>query len=133
MRELRRPLSLLAGAVLATTVLSACGGTGRPTPTPTATPAPPTPTAQPTQPPRPTLAPTSPTAGPAATPSPAASPAASAGQMYTVEAGDTLASIAQKFYGDASRWRRIYDANRDVIGDNPDRLQLGLKLRIPPP
>jgi len=46
--------------------------------------------------------------------------------------GDTLASIANKFYGDESQWRKIYDANRQAIGDNPDNVKVGTKLTIPP-
>lgn len=46
--------------------------------------------------------------------------------------GDTLASIAERFYGDPALWRRIYDANRQAIGDNPDSLRLGTVLTIPP-
>ena len=46
--------------------------------------------------------------------------------------GDTLAVIAQKVYGDSSLWRRIYDANRNTIGDNPDNVRIGTTLRIPP-
>jgi nucleoid-associated protein YgaU len=33
--------------------------------------------------------------------------------LYTVVAGDTLRSIAQRFYGDESQWPRIFDENRD--------------------
>ena len=50
---------------------------------------------------------------------------------YVVKPGDTLRSIAQDQYGDASQWPRIYDANRDAIGPNPDALIAGTKLRIP--
>ncbi|MBD2778495.1 LysM peptidoglycan-binding domain-containing protein [Iningainema tapete] len=35
--------------------------------------------------------------------------------FYTVKDGDTLPKIAEKFYGDRSWWRPIYDANPDVI------------------
>jgi nucleoid-associated protein YgaU len=49
-----------------------------------------------------------------------------------VAEGDTLATIAAKFYGDETLWRRIYDANRTQIGDNPDNVKLGATLRIPP-
>lgn len=38
-----------------------------------------------------------------------------AGRTYTVQRGDTLSSIAQKAYGKASDWQKIYEANRDVI------------------
>jgi nucleoid-associated protein YgaU len=43
-----------------------------------------------------------------------------------------MRSIAQKVYGDANSWPRLYDANRDVIGPDPDTLQPGTLLRIPP-
>ena len=50
---------------------------------------------------------------------------------YTVEAGDTLRSIADKLYGDANLWPTIYDANRDIIGPDPDALRVGMHLRLP--
>ncbi|MEG4879876.1 LysM peptidoglycan-binding domain-containing protein, partial [Microcoleus sp. K1-B6] len=53
------------------------------------------------------------------------------GRTYTVQPGDTLSIIAQKFYGDANLWQRIYDANRGIIGDNPDRIFPGQNLVIP--
>jgi len=54
-------------------------------------------------------------------------------QTYTVQPGDTLSSIAQKFYGDGSEnsWRKIYDANRAVIGNDPNQIQVGIVLVIP--
>jgi nucleoid-associated protein YgaU len=60
-------------------------------------------------------------------PKPAAGPA----EHYTVVAGDSLSKIAKKYYGDASQWRRIFEANRDQI-ENPDLIQPGWKLAIPP-
>ena len=53
------------------------------------------------------------------------------GQTYTVQKGDTLSHIAKQFYGKASRWNAIFDANRDQL-DDPDRIQPGQVLRIPP-
>lgn len=53
-----------------------------------------------------------------------------AGQVYVVVDGDSLWKIAQRHYGDGERWRRIYEANRDVIKD-PDRIYPGQQLRIP--
>jgi phage tail protein X len=38
--------------------------------------------------------------------------------MYLVQAGDTLASIALHFYGDATQWRRIREANSPRVGTN---------------
>jgi nucleoid-associated protein YgaU len=53
------------------------------------------------------------------------------GKIYVVEEGDTLAVIADKVYGDSSKWQTIYDANKDVIGDSPDALSIGMKLKVP--
>jgi ABC-type amino acid transport substrate-binding protein/phage tail protein X len=63
-------------------------------------------------------------------------PRGGAGEMvdtYVVRAGDTLSKIARKYYGDAwaTSWQRIYAANRDVIGEDPSRLQVGMTLGIP--
>lgn len=52
------------------------------------------------------------------------------GSIYTVRKGDTLSAIAQSQYGKASRWRVIFDANRDQI-DNPDLIQPGQVLKLP--
>jgi nucleoid-associated protein YgaU len=57
----------------------------------------------------------------------------SSGDDYTVRAGDTLRSIAQQVYGDAAQWPRLYDANRDTIGPDPDTLNAETRLRIPRP
>ena len=51
---------------------------------------------------------------------------------YTVQAGQTLWDIAAAVYKDGSKWRTIYNANRQQIGDDPDRIRAGLKLVIPP-
>jgi nucleoid-associated protein YgaU len=51
-------------------------------------------------------------------------------KQYTVVAGDSLSKIAQREYGDAGAWRRIYDANRDIVKD-PDLIHPGQQLRIP--
>lgn len=58
-----------------------------------------------------------------------ATPTASA-QTYTVKSGDTLSGIAQKQLGKASRWREIFEANRDQI-DNPDLIHPGQVLKLP--
>ncbi|HET9515207.1 MAG TPA: LysM peptidoglycan-binding domain-containing protein [Gemmatimonadales bacterium] len=53
-----------------------------------------------------------------------------AGQQYTVEKGDSLSKIAQRIYGDANQWKRIYEANRDQIKD-PDLIHPGQRLTLP--
>ena len=66
-------------------------------------------------------------------PSPPAAPGGSnapTARMYIVQSGDSLSKIAKKFYGDANSWRRIYEANKDVV-KNPDLIQPGWKLQIP--
>jgi nucleoid-associated protein YgaU len=50
--------------------------------------------------------------------------------QYTVEPGETLSSIAERFLGDSERWRAIFQANRDQIED-PDRIFPGQVLRVP--
>lgn len=49
---------------------------------------------------------------------------------YTVQKGDTLWKIANKVYGDSTKWARIYDANRDQL-KNPNDLKVGRVLQIP--
>jgi LysM repeat protein len=71
----------------------------------------------------PIVSPVAPTAVPEAPPR--------AGTQYVVQPGDTLRSIAQQAYGDAEQWPRIYQANRDVIGPDPDALQAGTRLLLP--
>jgi len=77
---------------------------------------------------RPALA--SPIPLPSPSPSPPPSPLPEA-QTYTVRTGDTLSSIAEMFYGDATDWRPIFEANRDRI-TSADSLPDGVTLRIPP-
>ena len=52
-------------------------------------------------------------------------------ETYTVLKGDSLSKIAKKVYGDANRWRVIYEANTDII-KNPDLIHPGQTLKIPP-
>lgn len=51
-------------------------------------------------------------------------------RSYTVVAGDSLSKIAKREYGDAQKWRQIYEANRDQIKD-PDLIHPGQVLTIP--
>jgi len=65
-----------------------------------------------------------------AVPDPAAPVGHGAGTVYEIQAGDTLSAIAKRHYGNANDWRKIYEANRDVI-KNPDLIYPGQKITIP--
>jgi len=83
---------------------------------------------------KPAAAPAAPSAAPAtAKPQavPVSQPAPSDGETYTVQKGDSLSKIAKHHLGDANAWRRIYEANKATIGDNPDKIFPGQKLKIP--
>jgi len=51
-------------------------------------------------------------------------------RKHTVKPGETLAGLAKRYYGDRSKWRVIFNANRDLIHD-PDVLAVGWVLEIP--
>ena len=53
-----------------------------------------------------------------------------AGRTYTVVQGDSLSKIAKHHYGEANKWPKIYEANRDFIKD-PDLIYPGQSFRIP--
>ncbi len=61
---------------------------------------------------------------------PAATKPAGSGRTHTVAKGDTLFSIAQKYYGNRAKWRDVYAANRDVM-PNETALKPGMQLKIP--
>jgi nucleoid-associated protein YgaU len=52
---------------------------------------------------------------------------------YTVQSGDSLATIAQKFYGQMTydNVNKIYYSNQATIGPNPNVIHAGQKLYIP--
>lgn len=50
---------------------------------------------------------------------------------HTVVAGDNLSFISQKYYGTQANFRLIYEANKDVIGDNMNLIRPGQVLKIP--
>jgi nucleoid-associated protein YgaU len=65
---------------------------------------------------------------------PAAMPARTAGAAaheYTIQPGDTLALIAQKYYGDVKKWTRIFEANKQAL-KTPNFIFVGQKIIIPP-
>lgn len=49
--------------------------------------------------------------------------------VYTVEKGDSLWKIAEKFYGSGTYWRKLYEDNADIIHD-PDRIYAGQEIII---
>lgn len=61
----------------------------------------------------------------ASLPVPAAAP-----RIHEVVAGDTLSKIAKQVYGDASKYPKIFEANRDQLSD-PNLIKPGQKLKIP--
>jgi len=70
-------------------------------------------------------------------PAPVAAPVApkpteqvKAARTYQVRPGDTLSRIAGSVYGDAGKWRKIYDANRDKMKTETD-IKVGQTLTIP--
>jgi nucleoid-associated protein YgaU len=52
-------------------------------------------------------------------------------RTITVQPGDSLSKIAKREYGDANKWRTIFEANRDKI-KNPDLIHPGEVLTLPP-
>lgn len=67
---------------------------------------------------------------PASAPGSPAPPTAGGAKTYEIQRGDTLSAIAQRHYGDANEWRKIYEANRNVIED-PDKIYPGQKITLP--
>lgn len=61
--------------------------------------------------------------------SPGSAPAPSPIHTYTVEPGDSLSAIAFKEH--LSGWEQLYEANRAVVGGNPNRIYPGQVLVIP--
>jgi hypothetical protein len=51
-----------------------------------------------------------------------------AARFYRIAAGDTLARIAQRLYGDAGKWRELVKANPRL---DPRRLKVGATIALP--
>ena len=49
---------------------------------------------------------------------------------YEVKPGDSLSKIAKQFYGSGNDWKRIFEANTDILKD-PNKIFPGQKLKIP--
>ena len=52
---------------------------------------------------------------------------------HTLTSKETLSHLSLKYYGSATKpyWMVIYEANKDVIGDNPNHVRKGLVINIP--
>ena len=70
--------------------------------------------------PAPTAAPTRPTPPPTV-----------GARRHVIAKGDTLFSLAQRYYGNRSRWRDIFEANREILRSKDDPLRIGTELKIP--
>ena len=51
-------------------------------------------------------------------------------EVYEIVSGDTLGGIAKRYYGNASKYTKIFEANKDIISD-PNKIYPGQKIRIP--
>lgn len=51
--------------------------------------------------------------------------------VYRVERGDSLWSIAEEAYGRGGEWQKIYRANQKTIGPDPQRIEPGQVLTLP--
>jgi nucleoid-associated protein YgaU len=57
-------------------------------------------------------------------------PAGAAPVFHTVQKGETLSAIAQKYLGKAGRYHEIFEANKPML-THPDKIYPGQSLRIP--
>jgi nucleoid-associated protein YgaU len=52
-------------------------------------------------------------------------------KVYVVQKNDTLIGIASRLYSDASMYKKIFDANQDILPSPNSTLQIGMRLRLP--
>jgi hypothetical protein len=50
---------------------------------------------------------------------------------HVTQRGDSLAQLAQRYYGDRYKWPVLYGANRKTIGPDPSSLKVGLRISVP--
>ena len=60
-----------------------------------------------------------------------AAKAATETKVHIVEKGENLSVIAEQELGTQSRWKEIYELNKELIGKNPDLIQPGMELKLP--
>jgi nucleoid-associated protein YgaU len=53
-------------------------------------------------------------------------------RTYRVKSGDSFYVIAKNVLGDANRWKELFELNKDSVGGDPTRLQVGQVLQLPP-
>lgn len=51
--------------------------------------------------------------------------------QYTIRAGDCLWNIAKDQLGDSLKWQDIFNANKDILGNNPDLIHPGTTINLP--
>jgi nucleoid-associated protein YgaU len=51
-------------------------------------------------------------------------------QWHVVQKGESLWKISGRYYGDGSLYKKIFEANQDILSD-PNLIKVGQKLRIP--
>ena len=51
---------------------------------------------------------------------------------HIVKPGETLASISKRYYKTTDKWEMLFRINKETIGADPDDLEAGMKLTIPP-
>jgi len=61
---------------------------------------------------------------------PVSPPSAGGATTYVVRRGDSLSRIAARTLGSGKHWRKVFDANRNLLSD-PDHVREGMTLRIP--
>ena len=67
---------------------------------------------------------------PAAQAAAASATGSTSARTYHVQPGDNLSKISKQFYGDANKYMKIFEANKDKMSD-PDHLKAGTDLIIP--
>lgn len=50
--------------------------------------------------------------------------------LYLIQAGDTLASLAQKYYGNSNLYMTIFERNKDIL-EAPDQIYVGQTIVLP--
>lgn len=52
-------------------------------------------------------------------------------RTHTVAPGESLITLALRYYSDQSKWQLLYEANRALIGPDPNRIEAGINLTLP--